>query len=51
MKPARGPQTMFLLSKIVVGSLLCNFKWTSKHPFARSADQFVGWFLGLGTYA
>ena len=42
-------QDNVFLSKIVVESLLCNFKWTSKHPFARSAEKNVGCFLGLGT--
>ena len=37
-----------LWSKIVVESLLCNFKWTSNHPFARSAKNILGWFWGLG---
>ena len=27
MKPARGPQTMFLLSMVVVESLSCQFEW------------------------
>ena len=34
---------------MVVESLLCNFKWKSKHPFARSAKNKFEWFLGLGT--
>ena len=42
------PNNVFL-SKIVVGSILCNFKWTSKHLFYRDADIRVGWFWGLGT--
>ena len=39
----------FFVSKIVVESLLCNFKWKAKHPFAGSANNNFGWFLGLGT--
>ena len=36
MKPARGPQTMFFLSMIVVGSLLCRFEWGLGRVFAIS---------------
>ena len=48
------PNNVFVL-KIVVESLLCSFKWTSQHPFARSAENRV-WVLfrlrhlGLGTW-
>ena len=44
MTPARGPQTMFFGSLMVVESLLCNFKRKSKH-----VPKQIGFFLGLGT--
>ena len=33
---------------MVVESLLCNFKWKSKDPFACSAEIAFEWFLGSG---
>ena len=33
----------------LVESFVCDLKWKSKHPFARSARIVFGWFLGLGT--
>ena len=37
------------LALMVVESLLCNFKWKSKHPSARSAKTNVWCFGRLGT--
>ena len=44
MKPERTPNNVFW-ALMVVESSLCNFKWTSKHPFVLLC------FLGLGTKA
>ena len=41
----------FFWALMVVESLSCNFKWKSKHPFARCAEFIFGRFLGLGTQA
>ena len=47
MKPVCAPQTMFL-STTAVESLLCNFEWASKHPFAHSAKNKIVFLGGLG---